>query len=66
MSFERLRRAVPTLPRSVDSDVMGTVKPSKGMVLAAAIEYIGRVERERDAALSNLAKRKENMRLMNT
>jgi hypothetical protein len=45
---------------------MGTVKPSKGMVLAAAIEYIGRVERERDAALSNLAKRKENMRLMNT
>ncbi|EAT86842.1 hypothetical protein HBI56_132070 [Parastagonospora nodorum] len=66
MSFERLRRAVPTLPRSVNSDVMGSAKPSKGMVLAAAIEYIGKVERERDAALSNLAKRKENMRVMNT
>lgn len=65
MSFERLRRAVPTLPRSVDSDVMGSAKPSKGMVLAAAIEYIKMVERERDAALSSLQKREENMRVLN-
>jgi len=56
LSFERLRRAVPTLPRSVDSDVMGSAKPSKGMVLAAAIEYIKRIEMERDAALRSLQK----------
>lgn len=49
MEFERLRRAVPTLPQGKDANVMGTSKPSKGMVLAAAIDYIGSVERERDA-----------------
>lgn len=54
MEFERLRRAVPTLPQSVEANVMGTSKPSKGMVLAAAIEYIKRVERERDAAVREI------------
>lgn len=39
---------MPTLPQE-DAD-SGTVKPSKAMVLAGAIEYIRRVERERDEA----------------
>jgi hypothetical protein len=51
MEFERLRRAIPTLPQCTDAAAIGATKPSKGMVLAAAIDYISRVERERDAAL---------------
>jgi hypothetical protein len=54
MEFERLRRAIPTLPQSVDANVMGAAKPSKGMVLGAAIEYINKLERERDAAYDEL------------
>lgn len=54
MEFERLRRAVPTLPQCTDANVIGATKPSKGMVLAAAIDYIGRVEREREAALEEI------------
>lgn len=54
MEFERLRRAIPTLPQSVDAHVMGAAKPSKGMVLAAAIEYINKTERERDAAFDEI------------
>lgn len=46
--LERLRRAVPTLPQSDEGGVMGQPKPSKAMVLAGAIEYIKKVERERD------------------
>ncbi|KAF2688467.1 hypothetical protein K458DRAFT_414214 [Lentithecium fluviatile CBS 122367] len=51
MELERLRRAVPTLPQSEKADVMGAAKPSKAMVLAAAIDYIKRIEKERDAAV---------------
>lgn len=51
MELERLRRAVPTLPQSEKADVMGAAKPSKAMVLAAAIDYIKKVEKERDAAI---------------
>ncbi|KAF2659369.1 hypothetical protein K491DRAFT_591075 [Lophiostoma macrostomum CBS 122681] len=54
--LERLRRAVPTLPQCDDSgaggDVMGQPKPSKAMILAGAIEYIRRVEDERDDAIA--------------
>jgi hypothetical protein len=56
MEFERLRRAVPTLPQSSEACVMGASKPSKGMVLAAAIEYIARIEWERDAASKEVEK----------
>ncbi|KAF2624198.1 hypothetical protein BU25DRAFT_163155 [Macroventuria anomochaeta] len=47
--LERLRRAVPTLPQSDEAGAMGQAKPSKAMVLASAIEYIRRIEAERDA-----------------
>lgn len=46
--LERLRKAVPTLPQGEEGIAMGTPKPSKAMVLAGAIEYIKRLERERD------------------
>jgi hypothetical protein len=49
--LERLRRAVPTLPQSDEGQLMGQPKPSKAMVLAGAIEYIRKIERERDALL---------------
>ncbi|KAH7117112.1 hypothetical protein B0J11DRAFT_109344 [Dendryphion nanum] len=54
--LERLRRAVPTLPQTEDGTAMamGQPKPSKAMVLAAAIDYIKRIERERDAALQEV------------
>lgn len=47
--LERLRRAVPTLPQSDEAGAMGQPKPSKAMVLASAIEYIRKIEAERDA-----------------
>ena len=46
--LERLRRAVPTLPQSNEAGAMGQPKPSKAMVLASAIEYIRKLETERD------------------
>ncbi|KAF2016843.1 hypothetical protein BU24DRAFT_459963 [Aaosphaeria arxii CBS 175.79] len=55
--LERLRRAVPTLPQGAEDgsstaqQVLGQPKPSKAMVLSGAIEYIKRLERERDEAL---------------
>ncbi|KAH9875356.1 hypothetical protein J1614_004848 [Plenodomus biglobosus] len=47
--LERLRKAVPTLPQSDEGAVMGQPKPSKAMVLSSAIEYIKKIEIERDA-----------------
>lgn len=47
--LERLRRAVPTLPQSVEAGAMGQPKPSKAMVLASAIEYIRKLEAENNA-----------------
>lgn len=47
--LERLRRAVPTLTQSDEAGAMGQPKPSKAMVLASAIEYIQKLEAERDA-----------------
>jgi hypothetical protein len=55
--LERLRKAVPSLPQSDEGGGMGQPKPSKAMVLSSAIEYIHRIERERDAL------REENGRL---
>ncbi|KAF2256865.1 hypothetical protein BU26DRAFT_499478 [Trematosphaeria pertusa] len=46
--LERLRRTVPTLPQSEEGGVMGQPKPSKAMVLAGAIDYIKKIEKERD------------------
>lgn len=63
MEFERLRRAVPTLPQGMEANVMGAAKPSKGMVLAAAIDYISRIERERDAAMDEIERLGGNVRL---
>ncbi|EUC40599.1 hypothetical protein COCMIDRAFT_108367 [Bipolaris oryzae ATCC 44560] len=54
MRLERLRRAVATLPQAVGADAIGVAKPSKGIVLAAAIDYVGRIERERDAAMDEI------------
>ncbi|KAJ4333343.1 hypothetical protein N0V95_009453 [Ascochyta clinopodiicola] len=47
--LERLRRAVPSLPQSDEAGAMGQAKPSKAMVLASAIDYIRKIEAERDA-----------------
>lgn len=46
--LERLRRSVPTLQQSGDGGVMGQLKPSKAMILAGAIDYIKKIELERD------------------
>lgn len=46
--LERLRRAVPMLSRGDVGSGMGEAKPSKAMVLAGAIDYIKKVEQERD------------------
>lgn len=54
MELERLRRAVPALPQSDDSNSSTAMKPSKAMVLAAAIEYIKKTEWERDAAIEEI------------
>ena len=57
LELERLRRAVPTLPQGDEAGLVGQPKPSKAMVLAGAIEYIRKIERERDELLE------ENLRL---
>ncbi|KAF2460300.1 hypothetical protein BDY21DRAFT_161102 [Lineolata rhizophorae] len=48
--LERLRHAVPTLPQGENV----AQKPSKAMVLAAAIEYIHGLENERDTLLDEV------------
>jgi hypothetical protein len=46
--LERLRRAVPTLLQSHDGSGIGQLKPSKSMVIAAAINHIEMVTQERN------------------
>lgn len=46
--LERLRRAVPALLQSDDGDSTSQPRPSKSMVIAAAINYIETVTLERD------------------
>jgi small-conductance mechanosensitive channel len=49
LELERLRQAVSTLPQSGEGDAIGQPKPSKAVVIAAAVDYIKRIEKERDA-----------------
>jgi hypothetical protein len=57
--LERLRCAVPTLPQFQDGTTLGQTRPSKAMVLTGAIDYIQKVERERDAARKKLEELKD-------
>jgi hypothetical protein len=63
--LERLRRAVPMLSRGGDEETgaIGQPKPSKAMVLSSAIDYIHRIERERDALNEENDKLRQNQRL---
>jgi hypothetical protein len=54
LEIERLRKAVPTLLQSTDSGLTGVAKPTKGVVLAAAIKYILKIEQERDSAIDEI------------
>lgn len=63
LEIERLRKAVPTLLQSTDSSVIGVAKPSKGMVLAAAISYILKIEQERDSAIDEIERLGGNVRV---
>jgi hypothetical protein len=58
--LERLRRAVPTLPHSDNGDTMGQPKPSKAMVLSSAIDYIKRIEREKEALEQEVERLRRN------
>jgi hypothetical protein len=42
---------------------MGAAKPSKGMVLAAAIKYISKIEQERDSAIDEVERLGGNIRV---
>jgi len=46
--LERLRMAIPTLPQWDSQSLNGPPKPSKATVLASAIDYIHKMELERD------------------
>jgi hypothetical protein len=46
--LEKLRRAVPTLLQSHDRSGIGQSKPSKSMIIAAAIKHIEMITQERD------------------
>jgi hypothetical protein len=54
--LERLRKTVPTLSHG---DEAGQPKPSKGMILSSAIEYIKTIENERDALREEVARLKQ-------
>lgn len=62
--LERLRRAIPHI-RGLDSETPdGRPRPSKATVLAAATDYIKRLERECDALQDELDRRAEEAREM--
>jgi len=61
--LERLRMAVPTLPRC-DPQVHDPPRPSKAVVLASAIDYIHKMEVERDRLLGENKMLKSSRRLM--
>ncbi|USP76226.1 uncharacterized protein yc1106_03500 [Curvularia clavata] len=48
-SFRKLQCAVPALAQLSDA-IIGTARPSKAVVIDSAIEYIHRLEKERDKA----------------
>ncbi|CAG5169083.1 uncharacterized protein ALTATR162_LOCUS6996 [Alternaria atra] len=49
LELERLRQAVSTLPQSGEGDAIGQPKPSKAVVITAAVNYIKRIKKERHA-----------------
>jgi hypothetical protein len=55
-----LQRAVPRMQRRAEKDdkTLGGFRPSKAMILTGAIDYIKKLERERDAALEELGGRR--------
>jgi hypothetical protein len=57
--LERLRKAVPTLLHSEEGDAIGQPKPSKAMVLASAIDYIKKIEQEKDTLEEEVNKLKQ-------
>ncbi|EOA90855.1 uncharacterized protein SETTUDRAFT_36355 [Exserohilum turcica Et28A] len=52
-SFRKLQCAVPSISQLSDA-IIGTARPSKAVVIDSAIEYIHRLEKERDKARSLL------------
>ncbi|KAF1964305.1 hypothetical protein BU23DRAFT_575803 [Bimuria novae-zelandiae CBS 107.79] len=50
-ALERLRRAVPTLPQGDQDDTIKALRPSKSMIIAGAMEYIEKLEKERTLLL---------------
>lgn len=60
--LERLRKAVPTLSQSEEALMIGQPKPSKGMILSSAIDYIKTIERERDALREEVEQLKQSRR----
>lgn len=60
--LERLRKAVPTLSHSEEALTIGQPKPSKGMILSNAIDYIKTIERERDALREEVEQLKQSRR----
>ncbi|OAK98274.1 hypothetical protein IQ06DRAFT_30538 [Phaeosphaeriaceae sp. SRC1lsM3a] len=58
--LERLRKAVPALAHGEDGTTAGQPKPSKAVILSSAIEYIRKIESERDALKEEVERLKEN------
>lgn len=56
--LERLRKAVPSLAQGDDGATVGQTKPSKAMILSSAIEYIKKIESERDTLKEEVEKLK--------
>ena len=64
--LERLRMAVPMLPRCQSQEENSPPKPSKAVVLASAIDYIHKMEVERDRLLEENKMLKSSRRLMSS
>ncbi|KAH7398712.1 hypothetical protein DE146DRAFT_632285 [Phaeosphaeria sp. MPI-PUGE-AT-0046c] len=58
--LERLRKAVPALAHGEDGMSMGQPKPSKAVILSSAIEYIRKIESERDALKEEVERLKQS------
>jgi hypothetical protein len=60
--LERLRKAVPSLSQSDEANMIGQPKPSKGMILSSAIDYIKTIEREKLALREEVEQLKQTQR----
>lgn len=58
--LERLRKAVPSLAHGEEGAAMGQAKPSKAVILCSAIEYIKKIENERDALKEEVERLKQS------